>query len=54
MENISVRDVSLKKKPGYYSIENIDDPCVVAIAVNPKEYSEKFESENLNKKTQRP
>ena len=36
----SVRDESLKKKRGYYSIENIDDPCVVAIAVNPKEYFE--------------
>ena len=35
--NFSVRDESLTKKRGYYSIEkNIDDPCVVTIAVNPK------------------
>ena len=35
-ENFSVRDESLTKKRGYYSIENIDDPCAVTIAVNPK------------------
>ena len=48
-EKFSVRDKSLKKKLGYYSIENIDDPCFITIAVNPKKYFEKFESENVNK-----
>ena len=49
-EKFSARDESLKKKLGYYSIENSDDPFLVTIAVNPKEYLEKFESENINKK----
>ena len=49
-EKLSVRDESLEKKVGYYIIQNIDDTCVVTIAVNPKEYFEKFESENINKK----
>ena len=30
-------------------IENIDDPCVVSVAVNPKEYFEQFESQVVNK-----
>ena len=41
-EKVSGRDKSLKKK--------LDDPCFITIAVNPKEYFEKFESENINKK----
>ena len=49
-EKFSVRDESLKKKLGYYSIEYIDDPCFITMAVNRKEYFEKRESENLNKK----
>ena len=48
-ENFSVRDESFKKKLGCYSIENIDDSSIVTIAVNSREYSEKFESENKNK-----
>ena len=50
MERLLVKDECLKKKLGYYSIENIDHPCIVTIAVNPREYFEKFESENVNKK----
>ena len=41
-ENFSARDESLKKKLGYFSIKKIDDPCVVTVAVNPKEYFEAF------------
>ena len=40
----------LKKKLGFYSIEIIDDPCLVTVAFNPKEYIETFESENISKK----
>ena len=40
-----------EKVLGLYEVENINDPCYVALAVsNPKEYSEYFESENCNKK----
>ena len=49
-EKLSARDESLNRKLGYYSTENIYDPCFITIAVNPKEYFEKFESENINKK----
>ena len=49
-ENYSARNKSLKKKLGYFSIENIDDPCMVTVALNPKEYFEGFKSENINKK----
>ena len=49
-EGLSARDVSLKKKLGYYEIEHVDNPCEVTVAVNPKKYLEQFESENVNKK----
>ena len=39
-----------KKKLGYYKIERIVDPCILTLAVNPKEYLEIFESKYLNKK----
>ena len=39
-----------KKKLGYYEIERIVDPCILTLAVNPKEYLEIFESKYLNKK----
>ena len=38
-----------KKKLGYFSIENIDDHCVVTAAVIPKEYFEEFESQSVKK-----
>ena len=43
-------EMNLSKKLGYYEIEHIDDPCEVTIAINPKVYLEKFQSENVNKK----
>ena len=39
-----------QKVLGLYEIENINDPCFVTLAVNPKEYFEYFKSENVNKK----
>ena len=48
-ENCSARNKSLKKKLGYFSIKNIDDPCIMTVAVNSKEYFETFKSENVNK-----
>ena len=35
---------------GLFEVENINDPCFVTLAVNPKEYLEYFKSENVNKK----
>ena len=35
---------------GLYEVENINDPCLVTLAINPKEYFEYFKSENVNKK----
>ena len=40
----------MKKKLGYFIIENIHDPCVATVAVNPKEYHESFKGQNVNKK----
>ena len=40
-----------QKVLGLYEVENIDDPCYVTLAVNPKEYFEHFKSESCNKKT---
>ena len=33
-----------------YEVESINDPCLVTLAVNPKEYYEYFKSDNVNKK----
>ena len=44
------RKESRRKKLGYYEIENIDNPCLVTIAVNPKEYLEILKNLALNKK----
>ena len=38
------------KKRKSYEIENIDNPCVLTLAVNPKEYLELFEDKNIDKK----
>ena len=42
-----------KKKLGYFDIEHIDNPCILTLAVNSKEYLEIFESKYLNKKHKR-
>ena len=49
-ERFGVQDKALQKKLGYYKVEHIDDPCLATVAVNPKDYLEYFESENVNKK----
>ena len=49
-ERYFVKNTSLKKKISYFSIENIDNPCMKTVAVNPKEYIETFKSEYVNKK----
>ena len=45
-----IQERKQKNELGYYEIENIDNPCLVTIAVNPKEYLEVFQNTKLNKK----
>ena len=45
-----VYDYSTKKQMGLYEIENIDNQNICTIAVNPKEYFEKFKNRKINKK----
>ena len=40
-----------QKKLGLYEVKNIDDPCYVTLAVNPKEYFDFFKDYSTNKKT---
>ena len=40
-----------QKVLGLYEVESINDPCVVTLAVNLKEYPEYFQDETINKNT---
>ena len=44
------RKESRRKKLGYFEIENIINPCIITMAVNPKEYLEVLKDFKLNKK----
>ena len=46
----NVKNENLKKRLGCFSIENIDDPCVFTVSVNPEDYFEDFKSQSVNKK----
>ena len=48
-ERFSSRNLASKKVVGLYEVESIDNPNVVTIAVNPKEYLEVFRNKELNK-----
>ena len=50
MRHFWVEKREQKKRLGYYEIENIDNPCFVTLAVNPKEYFEIFKNLKSNKK----
>ena len=41
-EQFNVQNKDLKKQIGLYEIENIDNANILAIAINPKEYFEKY------------
>ena len=49
-KQFEVQSVTTKKQMGLFEIENIDNANVCTIAVNPKEYFEKFKNRNVNKK----
>ena len=44
------RKTNRKKKLGYYEIKNIGNPCIITMAVNPKEYLEMLKNLILDKK----
>ena len=49
-KQFEVQNVTTQKQMGLFEIENIDNPNVCTIAVNPKEYFEKFKNKDVNKK----
>ena len=49
-EQFDCRDTKLQKRVGFFEIENIDKPNVTTIALNPKEYYERFIDHTDNKK----
>ena len=48
-EQFDCRNESLKKRVGFFEIESIDKPNVITIALNPKEYYERFIDHTGNK-----
>ena len=46
----NVQNKTLKKQIGLFEIENIDNPNIITITLNPKEYYEKFNDHSDNKK----
>ena len=48
-KQFNVHNSSNKKVLGLYEVESTDDPCLVTLAVNPKEYFEYFQSQKINK-----
>ena len=49
-KKFNVQDKKKKKEMGLFEIENIENANICTIAVNPKEYFEKFRDKNINKK----
>lgn len=47
---VNAKNEDLRKCLGYFEIEHIDDPCILTIACNPKEYFEILEGKDINKK----
>ena len=49
-EQFNCRNEDLRKQVGLFEIESIDKPIVITIALNPKEYYERFIDHSDNKK----
>ena len=49
-EQFNVQNKSLKKQVGLYEVENISNINILTIAINPKEYFEKYKDFSINKK----
>ena len=52
-ERFAVRNKTVKKQVGIYEDKSIDYPTILTIAVNPKEYFEKYKDRTFNKKSKR-
>ena len=49
-QQFKMRNENVKKEMGLDEIENIDNANICTIALNPKEYFEKFKNRSINKK----
>ena len=49
-QQFNCRNKKLQKRVGLFEIENIDKPSLITIALNPKEYYERFTDHTDNKK----
>ena len=49
-KQFNVQNKSLKKQVGLYEVENINNTNILTIAINPKEYFEKYKDFSINKK----
>ena len=49
-EQFDMQKTKTRKEMGLYEVENIDNPNICTIVINPKEYFEKFKDRNTNKK----
>ena len=49
-EQFNVQNKSLKKQVDLYEVENINNINILTIAINPKEYFEKYKDFSINKK----
>ena len=50
MNNLIVEMKNLKKRVRFFEVENIDKPNVITIALNPREYYERFIDHSDNQK----
>ena len=46
----NVQNKKLKKQVGLYEVESINNPNVITVAINPKEYFEQYKNCTINKK----
>ena len=49
-EKFNCHNTDLKKRVGYFEVENIDKANIITFAFNPKEYYERFVDTTDNKK----
>ena len=52
-EQFNCRNENLRKRVGFFEIENIDKTNIITVALNPKEYYERFSDHSDNKKHKR-
>ena len=49
-QQFKMQNKGTRKVMGLYEVENLDNANLCTIAINPKEYFEKFKDRNINKK----